>query len=192
MYVNYVANRSQNAMPTIDWDKELSARFGPYWHKGAPSDASWKHNGRWEKQNNGSWYFQASPAAKAWANQMDKQYLCHLAKEDPNLFLEEMTPNPQHDGTSRGLDLSYPHHKMLQAQFRKEVESICIMQNLLDHPALDETPIVNEPSFSDSLLLETEVELLRAQNAKLKQANEQLTIDNAHLQKLAATLQAEA
>lgn len=95
---------------------------------------------RWgDKPGNGAYvraYEDDDPKPRAWTNHQDRKYLKVLAREKPCVFLEEMTPNPEHDGVCRGLDLEHHHHRNLAREFRPQVERICQERGLKDHPAL--------------------------------------------------------
>lgn len=99
----------------------------------------WESAGEWKCDSgdpNKPWQYRESPVERAWADQQDRKYLRVLAEKKPEIFLEEMTPNPKHDGCCTGLDLNHPHHKDLAREFRSEVERICKERGLTDHPAL--------------------------------------------------------
>ena len=67
---------------------------------------------------------------------MDRVYLDKLYETDQQKFLEELTPNPNHDGTSMGLDLSKAHHKKLRQAYQSKVVEVCKRLGKIDHPAL--------------------------------------------------------
>ena len=101
-----------------------------YGATGHPSDLPGQGDGRYEwnvtrPDGFDDHFYHAGPKDLAFMESEDRKYLREIARSNPELFLQEMTPVPGHDKTQKGLDLTEPLHRTYQEEFMGEVARVC-------------------------------------------------------------------
>ncbi len=91
---------------------------------------------RWVRRDDGYYIYHANAEELAMGDQYDRKYLDDLRQKDPDKFLAELTPNPEHNGQCVGLDLSHPPHRKLQQDYQVKIVAVCREKGLREHPAL--------------------------------------------------------
>jgi hypothetical protein len=80
-------------------------------------------------------FYHAGSKDLAYMESEYRKYLRKIARSNPELFLEEMTPIAGRNKTERGLDLTEPLHRTYQEEFMEEVARVCREQGLKSHLA---------------------------------------------------------
>jgi hypothetical protein len=80
-------------------------------------------------------FYHPGPKDLEFMESEDRKYLSKIAKSNPLLFLQEMTPVSGHNKMQPGLDLTEPLHCKYQEEFQREVARVCRKQGLKSHPA---------------------------------------------------------